>query len=107
MLATSQEDKCQLSRGVRGQTRPEGLNSTSILVGDRTTSESHVLIAPLRPACFERPPARADAYFGYNEFEAFCLPAASLNRPKELHLPRELVGHDVSEVDWQVIPPVY
>jgi len=41
-----------------------------------------------------------DSYFKYEEFGGFCLPAESLNRPKELHLPPELVGHDVSEVDW-------
>lgn len=55
-----------------------------------------------RPSCFERPPARGDAYYHYNEFEAFCLPASKLNKAWELHLPRELVGHDVSEEDWCV-----
>jgi len=55
-----------------------------------------------RPVCFERPPAPTDSYFRYDEFEAFSLPSYALNHPWELHLPREVVSHDVSEEDWYV-----
>ncbi|KAK1926418.1 hypothetical protein DB88DRAFT_164213 [Papiliotrema laurentii] len=55
---------------------------------------------PEQPACFERPPAAQDSFFRYDEFEAFSLPSQALNHPWELHLPRELVSHDVNEEDW-------
>ena len=53
-----------------------------------------------RPSCFDRPPAPNDSYFRFADFEAFSLSAKSLNHPWELHLPRELVSHDISEEDW-------
>ncbi|ORY26862.1 hypothetical protein BCR39DRAFT_497755 [Naematelia encephala] len=56
---------------------------------------------PDQPSCFDRPPAQTDSYFRYDPFEAFSLPAAALNRAWELHLPRELVSHDVGEDDWK------
>jgi hypothetical protein len=86
----------------QGQIQQEDRNSTSIKAGDLITLNLILIDDVLidRPACFERPPARPDSYFRYEEFGGFCLPAKSLNRPKELHLPPELVGHDVSEVDW-------
>lgn len=56
-----------------------------------------------RPACFERPPATQDSFFRYDEFGAFSLPSQALNHPWELHLPRELVSHDVNEEDWCAI----
>jgi len=46
----------------------------------------------------------SDSYYGYDDFEAFSLPASRLNHPYELHLPRELVSHDVNESEWLVIP---
>nr|ACZ81451.1 CND01640 [Kwoniella heveanensis] len=55
---------------------------------------------PDQPACFDRPPAKADSYYRYDGFEAFSFPAASLNRAHQLHLPPELVSHDVNEEDW-------
>lgn len=55
-----------------------------------------------RPECFERPPASVDSYYRFDDFEAFSLPASALNRSWELHLPRELVSHDVSEHEWYV-----
>jgi hypothetical protein len=53
-----------------------------------------------RPACFDRPPAGQDRYSRYEGFEAFGLPARGLTRSWELHMPRELAGHDVREEDW-------
>ncbi|WVR04437.1 hypothetical protein IAU60_001440 [Kwoniella sp. DSM 27419] len=55
---------------------------------------------PDQPACFDRPPAQTDSYFRYDTFEAFSLPASSLKHPHQLHLPPEVVSHDVSEDDW-------
>ncbi|KAL7424408.1 hypothetical protein Q5752_000090 [Cryptotrichosporon argae] len=55
---------------------------------------------PEQPPCFDRPPAQADGYSKYNTFEPFSLPAKALNKPHLLHVPPELVGHDVTEEDW-------
>nr|XP_031861902.1 uncharacterized protein CI109_002731 [Kwoniella shandongensis]KAA5528974.1 hypothetical protein CI109_002731 [Kwoniella shandongensis] len=53
-----------------------------------------------RPACFDRPPAKADSFFRYDPFEAFSLPAKNLNHPHQLVLPPELVSHGVGNDDW-------
>jgi hypothetical protein len=53
-----------------------------------------------RPNGFDRPPANADSYFRYDHFDAFALNARALNEAWKLHLPRELVGHDVNQEDW-------
>ena len=55
-----------------------------------------------RPNGFDRPPANADSYFRYEHFDAFALNARALNEAWKLHLPRELVGHDVNQEDWCV-----
>lgn len=55
---------------------------------------------PFRPPCFDRPPATADSYFRYEDFEPFALSAGALNEAWKLHIPRELIGHDVSQEDW-------
>ena len=80
--------------------------------GGRTTPlDDHTLPLPYakfsacsccRPACFERPPAPSDSFYRYDDFEAFSLPSHALNHPWELHLPRELVSHDVTAEDWCV-----
>nr|XP_019047448.1 hypothetical protein I302_04061 [Kwoniella bestiolae CBS 10118]OCF26378.1 hypothetical protein I302_04061 [Kwoniella bestiolae CBS 10118] len=53
-----------------------------------------------KPHCFDRPPAKSDSYFRYDPFQPFSLPCSSLNYPHQLHLPPELVSHDVNEEDW-------
>ncbi|ORX34395.1 hypothetical protein BD324DRAFT_583336 [Kockovaella imperatae] len=67
----------------------------------QSTSSSTGTGRPDQPSCFDRPPAPADSYFRYADFEPFSLPASSLNHIWELHLSREFVGHDVSEEDWE------
>lgn len=86
-----------------GQQTQAGLIRESSL--DQTSSDCSfcihdVLLIARRPDCFNRPPAKADSFFRYDDFEAFSLHAKSLNRAWELYLPRALVSHDVSEADW-------
>lgn len=54
----------------------------------------------IRPPCFDRAPAANDSYFRYDEFEAFALSSRALNEAWKLHIPRELISHDVTEEDW-------
>ncbi|WVQ97827.1 hypothetical protein IAU59_004942 [Kwoniella sp. CBS 9459] len=76
-------------------------SSQGQMVPASTTASSSIGSGrPDQPACFDRPPAKADSYYRYDGFEAFSFPAASLNRAHQLHLPPEIVSHDVNEDDW-------
>ena len=89
-----------------------GVDPISMSVGGRTTpldDRGSILdickydfCSCCRPACFDRPPAPSDSFYRYDDFEAFSLPSHALNHPWELHLPRELVSHDVNAEDWCV-----
>ncbi|WWD00322.1 hypothetical protein V866_007233 [Kwoniella sp. B9012] len=78
---------------------------SSSLAGTGSRSMSSTLSSngtgrPDQPPCFDRPPAKSDSYFRYDPFQPFSLPCSSLNYPHQLHLPPELVSHDVNEEDW-------
>ena len=45
----------------------------------------------------------SDSFYRYDDFEAFSLPARRLNQPWELHIPEELVSHDINESEWFVM----
>ncbi|WWC59202.1 uncharacterized protein I303_101752 [Kwoniella dejecticola CBS 10117] len=90
----TQTQQMPLSSGMYGSGSGSGPTSMSSTLSSRGTGR------PDQPACFDRPPAKADSYFRYDQFEAFSLPCSSLNYPHQLHLPPELVSHDVNEEDW-------
>ncbi|WWC67693.1 uncharacterized protein I206_101605 [Kwoniella pini CBS 10737] len=98
-IPNGQNQQMPLSSGMYGNSSTNGnaMGNGSISSSSRSSNGTG---RPDQPACFDRPPAKSDTYFRYDQFDAFSLHCSSLNYPHQLHLPPELISHDVNEEDW-------